>query len=115
MNRDDRGDPTDSPAEPAVLDSLLAETVTRIVSAYQDATPSRSRRDGFAPEAARHVREYLVTAADLRTPAELATETGRHRSVVYRSVERGRRIVEAARTGFSNPDRPESWGRRRRG
>lgn len=92
------------------LESLIATGALEVAEAVGAACATASRRHGHCPRAVDHVRLYLLCEVAGLTPATIARTDPRHRSVVYRSIERGRRLCERRRglggaEGFSRPDR----------
>lgn len=86
------------------LTILIDAQAARIAAEYKPDARSRSRRDGYEPNVATHVRRYLVQATTGATVTELAQRAEVCRSTVSRSIRRGQSLVESNR-GFSNPDR----------
>lgn len=94
------------------IDAVIAREASRTAALVGGALPTRSRRHGHQPRAASHVELYLAAEVLKIPPAQLCRTDPRHRSVVYRSIERGRRLCLRRRAladaGFSRPDRPAS-------
>jgi len=89
------------------IDAVIAREANHTAALVAASLPTRSRRHGHQPRAASHVELYLAAEVLKIPPAELCRSDPRHRSVVYRSIERGRRLClrrrAAARPGFSRP------------
>ena len=90
--------PFERPSLDALVDQLAAEHAQPLAE-RADGSLSASRRYGAEPRSQDHVRAYLRRELG-QSVAELARERGVCRSTLYRSIERGRAVVDRC-----NPDR----------
>lgn len=109
---DDAGDDDDepaarTPADPERLRTLLDAAAGQLGFGYplDRASCSQSKRDGFRPQARRHVEDWLAHAVLGSRVSDLARASGRHRSTVYRAIAAGQRLALAAvAAGLCGPE-----------
>ncbi len=79
------------------IDAIITREARATAALAALSAPTRSRRHGHQPAAAAHVELYLAVEALGLSPADLCRSDHRHRSTVYRSIERGRRLCALRR------------------